>query len=83
MRQQPNIYGMAIVGTKGQIVIPAEARKRMGIKPGDKLVVIPGPPFHKRIISLIPEDEFGKLLSMLTNQLMIIKRKQFPDRKKS
>ncbi|MCX6340245.1 MAG: AbrB/MazE/SpoVT family DNA-binding domain-containing protein [Candidatus Aureabacteria bacterium] len=83
MREQPIIYGTAVVGTKGQIVIPAEARKRMGIKPGDKLVVIPGPPFHKRIISLIPEDEFAKLLSMLSNQLMAIKRKQFSGRKKS
>ncbi len=30
----------ATVGTKGQIVIPLEARARLGIKPGDKVVVM-------------------------------------------
>lgn len=30
----------AIVGTKGQIVIPKEARDMFGIKPGDTLVIL-------------------------------------------
>lgn len=30
--------GTATVGPKGQVVIPAEAREKMGIKPGDKLI---------------------------------------------
>ena len=33
------IFGMAKVGTKGQIVIPKEARDLFGIKPGDTLLV--------------------------------------------
>jgi len=33
-------YGNAVVGSKGQIVIPAEARKDMKIRPGDQLIVI-------------------------------------------
>ena len=36
---KPNFYGTATVGEKGQIVIPAEARKVNNIQPGDKLVV--------------------------------------------
>lgn len=32
-------YGTATLGEKGQVVIPAEARKSMGIKKGDKLLV--------------------------------------------
>jgi AbrB family looped-hinge helix DNA binding protein len=32
-------YGVASIGEKGQVVIPAEARKAMGIKKGDKLLV--------------------------------------------
>jgi AbrB family looped-hinge helix DNA binding protein len=35
--------GSATVGTKGQIVIPADAREAMKIKEGDKVVVLRGP----------------------------------------
>ena len=34
-----HIFGMVRVGEKGQIVIPAKARKIFDIKPGDNLVV--------------------------------------------
>lgn len=32
--------GISKVGEKGQIVIPKEARKMFGIKPGDSLVIL-------------------------------------------
>lgn len=32
-------YGTTTLGEKGQIVIPSEARKAMGLKKGDKLLV--------------------------------------------
>lgn len=35
-----SFYGSATVGSKGQVVIPQEAREAMGIHPGDKLVII-------------------------------------------
>jgi AbrB family looped-hinge helix DNA binding protein len=35
--------GSATVGTKGQIVIPADARTAMYIREGDKVVVLRGP----------------------------------------
>lgn len=35
--------GTATVGTKGQIVIPADAREAMQVKEGDKVVVLRGP----------------------------------------
>jgi AbrB family looped-hinge helix DNA binding protein len=34
------LYGTATVGTKGQVVIPAEAREMLGIEAGDRLYVI-------------------------------------------
>ncbi|MBU5430663.1 helix-turn-helix domain-containing protein [Kineothrix sp. MSJ-39] len=34
------IFGMVKVGEKGQIVIPAKARKLFDIKPGDNLIVL-------------------------------------------
>jgi len=33
------IYGAATVGERGQIVLPAEARRELGIDPGDKVMV--------------------------------------------
>ena len=34
------IFGVVKVGDKGQIVIPSNARKQYGIKPGDALLVL-------------------------------------------
>ena len=36
-------YGTVTVGERGQIVIPADARKRQEIEPGDKLLVFAHP----------------------------------------
>jgi AbrB family looped-hinge helix DNA binding protein len=38
-----HFMGAATVGERGQVVIPAEARERLEIKPGDKLLVIVHP----------------------------------------
>jgi len=37
------IYGTVKVGERGQIVIPARARKDFNLKPGDLLLVVRGP----------------------------------------
>jgi AbrB family looped-hinge helix DNA binding protein len=34
------LYGTATIGTKGQVVIPADAREELGLKPGDRLYVL-------------------------------------------
>ena len=41
--KKAGFLGSATVGTKGQIVIPADAREAMGIKEGDKVVILGGP----------------------------------------
>ncbi|MDD3345071.1 MAG: AbrB/MazE/SpoVT family DNA-binding domain-containing protein [Candidatus Omnitrophica bacterium] len=66
MNNFPKLFGKVSVGTKGQIVIPAEARKTMGIKPGDNLIIISGPPNQKRTFSIFPEDEFNKFLEFFS-----------------
>lgn len=35
-----HLFGMVKVGEKGQIVIPAEARRVFGIKAGDSLLIL-------------------------------------------
>lgn len=36
---EPEFFGSATVGERGQIVIPADARESFDIKPGDKLLI--------------------------------------------
>ncbi len=38
-----HFYGSVTVGERGQVVIPLDARKDFGIKPGDKLLVLSRP----------------------------------------
>jgi len=39
-RQGKHIFGLVKVGTKGQIVIPKEARELFNTQPGDQLMLI-------------------------------------------
>lgn len=43
MHHDKKLYGTATVGTKGQVVIPADAREELGIKTGDRLYVVGTP----------------------------------------
>ena len=36
-------FGTVTVGTRGQVSIPAQARKSLGLEPGDQLVVLTDP----------------------------------------
>ena len=56
--------GSAIVGTKGQIVIPADARTSMKVKEGDKVVVLRGP--REGSILVFRVDSFDRLLEKAT-----------------
>lgn len=54
-----HVFGMVKVGDKGQIVIPAKARKLFQIETGDKLIVLGD---EEQGIAIIKEKSF---LSML------------------
>jgi AbrB family looped-hinge helix DNA binding protein len=56
----PKFYGATTVGERGQVVIPAEARRDFGIKPTDKLVVF-GSRHHGGIV-ITKADSFSKFL---------------------
>ena len=52
------------VGSKGQIVIPKEARELFGIEPGDTLLVLAD---EKRGIAIPPKSVFGALTNHIFN----------------
>lgn len=81
MKEIPKFFGKVPVGTKGQIVIPAEARKEMNIKPGDSLIIMSSPPNQRRAISIFTEEEFGKLLQFF-GQMGSLKDRVAADDKK-
>ena len=60
-----HIFGMARVGEKGQIVIPAKARKIFDIKPGDNLVVLGD---EGQGIALLKEENLLQMLHMARSE---------------
>ena len=67
-------YGSATVGERGQVVIPAEARKNLDIHPGDKLLVMRHP-HEKGGIVLCKIDAMRELFSSLLEDLSRLETK--------
>lgn len=57
---------MTTVGEKGQAVIPAEARKRMNLEKGEKLLVFG---FDENILVLAKTEGLEKFASHLADKL--------------
>jgi AbrB family looped-hinge helix DNA binding protein len=55
MISQDKLYGTTTMGARGQVVIPAEARKDLGLSPGDQLMVM---------------GKFGKALGLIKTEEM-------------
>ena len=52
----------AVVGAKGQIVIPKEAREMFGIQPGDTLVILGD---EKRGLAIPPQEQFNEWVNIV------------------
>lgn len=65
------LYGTATVGTKGQVVIPAEARSALGIETGDHLYVIGSQ--QGKWVGLIQEEQLRTLLTQITDNIEVYK----------
>ena len=57
-----HLYGMVKVGEQGQIVIPADARKTFGIKPGDSLLMLGD---EKQGLALLTEERALMILHQI------------------
>lgn len=61
------MYGVATVGTKGQVVIPSSAREELGIEAGDRLYVIGS--VNGCFIGLLQEEALESMMEALTAQM--------------
>lgn len=60
------MYGTTLLGARGQLVIPAEARKDLGLMPGDRVLVMSK---YNKMLGLIKSDELGELLETIMEHL--------------
>jgi AbrB family looped-hinge helix DNA binding protein len=61
------LYGTATIGSKGQIVIPAEAREELGLKAGDRMYVISA--MGAGGIVFLKEDMLENMVQQMTEQV--------------
>jgi AbrB family looped-hinge helix DNA binding protein len=65
------LYGTATVGTKGQVVIPAEAREILGIESGDRLYVIGSK--QGKWVGLIQEEQLRSMVEQFADNIELYK----------
>lgn len=68
-------YGSVTVGERGQVVIPAEARSALGIKQGDKMLIMKHPAYNGLVIAKLEAfqgflEDFAQTLERM-NQLAV------------
>lgn len=61
------LYGTATVGTKGQVVIPADAREELNIVAGDRLYVIGAA--ESGFLGFLKEDALEAMMQDLNAQV--------------
>lgn len=61
------LYGTATVGTKGQVVIPADAREELNIQTGDRLYVVGS--CQKKWVGFIKEDQLREIIEHVTDNI--------------
>lgn len=60
-----HIFGIAKVGSKGQIVIPKNAREIFNIKPGDQLAIIGD---EEQGIAILTEEKFQEFIQLILKE---------------
>jgi AbrB family looped-hinge helix DNA binding protein len=63
------LYGTVKVGDRGQVVIPAEARRELDIKPGDLLFVMAGR--NRRGVAMVKADAMRELAEKIMQGLEV------------
>jgi AbrB family looped-hinge helix DNA binding protein len=71
------IFGTANIGTRGQIVIPKEARDKFGIKPGDSMLIIGE---DGKGLAVIKEDLIKDYLRLIIDKDDLVSADQTTDK---
>jgi AbrB family looped-hinge helix DNA binding protein len=66
-KRRARLYGTVKVGDKGQVVIPADARKELDIKTGDLLFVMVGR--NRRALAMIKAEVMRSLAERIMQGL--------------
>jgi len=64
---RPRVFGSTVVSPRGQVVIPANARRELGIDSGDTLLVCSPP--HRHGLLLLKVEAVEQILSMMSERL--------------
>jgi AbrB family looped-hinge helix DNA binding protein len=70
--QEFKCFGSATVGSRGQVVIPAHARKELDIEVGSTLLVFSGP--GRKGLTLFKADAVEQLVKMVSEQLPTLEK---------
>lgn len=73
------LYGTATVGSKGQVVIPSEARDELNIQPGDRLYVVSA--MNGAGVVLLKEEKLSEMVEKFTTQADIFRSLQEVNKK--
>lgn len=65
-------YGAVTVGERGQVVIPVEARNELGIKPGDKILILRHPIYDGLVLAKL--DAFSGFVEDFQQTLEKVKQ---------
>lgn len=63
MMNHGKCYGSTVMGERGQVVIPAEARDEIGIEPGEKLIVFGNK--DRGVIIIFKSDIMARFADMI------------------
>ncbi len=72
--EKPPFYGAVTIGERGQIVIPAAARKDLGLEPGQKLLVYSAS--HGSGLLLFPPDDLTEVLRRMEQDIALADKTQ-------
>ena len=65
--QFPKILGTATLNEKGQLVIPVEARNKLGLSPGSRVVIMSSP--HRPALTLLKSEDVEAMVKGLSDAL--------------
>jgi AbrB family looped-hinge helix DNA binding protein len=71
LHRREMVYGTTTIGEKGQVVIPAEARRALGLVPGEKLLVFG---MGREMLALAKLSNLERFASHLASRVEAIRK---------